>query len=68
MSGTDFKKLDAQLDKTGAGVLGMVVSLISRVGIPAAIAFILLTQTNQKLDRLVESMTRLTVVIESKEK
>ena len=39
---------------------------IARVGIPAAIAFVLLLQTNQKLDGLQRSVDRMVAVIEAK--
>lgn len=41
---------------------------IARVGVPAAIAFMLLFQTNQKLDALTSAVTRLVAVVESKAK
>jgi hypothetical protein len=39
---------------------------IARVGIPAAIAFMLLWQTNTKLDALVAKIDRIAVLMEQK--
>lgn len=39
---------------------------VARVGIPAAIAFVLLWQTNSKLDALVQKIDRLCIVVESR--
>ncbi len=41
---------------------------IARVGVPAAIAFVLLFQVTQKLDALTSAVTRLVVVVEQKSK
>lgn len=41
---------------------------IARVGVPAAIAFLLLFQTNQKLDALAQAVNKLVVIVESKSK
>lgn len=40
---------------------------VARVGIPAAIAFILLWQTNVKLDKVVSGIERLTTMVEMRE-
>lgn len=53
--------------RIGGGLLANVGDWIARVGVPATIAFILLTQIGPKLDDISKKLERLTVLVEMKE-
>lgn len=64
--GTDFADKQKAVDAYGQSALGALLKWTAHVGIPAAFAIIMLLQTNVKLDRLIEAVTRLSVTIEAK--
>jgi hypothetical protein len=58
--------MEEDTDRKGKRRYSDVGDWIARVGVPAAIAFVLLFQTNAKLDKLVAGVEKLAVMMEAK--